>query len=83
MTGAELTRQLVEATAVAEAAAPLADPVLALQQRRHVRRQRHGHVAALAFVLFVVLLQLVPAEALGAGPVSPARVDVVALQQRG
>ena len=78
MTGADLTRQLVEATTVAEAVAPPLDPVLALQQKRHARRQRQGHVVALAFVLFAVLLQLVPAEALGAGPAGPVPPDAVA-----
>jgi hypothetical protein len=82
MTDVELARLLHSAADTAETAAPPVDPLAALACGRRRREQRRGHLVALAFVAFVVLLQLVPAEALGAS--GPAQAGtVVAAQTRG
>ena len=77
MTDVELARLLQDAARSAEATAPAVDPLPALARARRRREQRRGHVAALAFVAAVVLLQLVPAEAFGASRPSQ-RASVVA-----
>ena len=67
MTGHQLRNLLSAAAEEAETcAAPVADPVAALARARLRREQRRGHLTALAFVVFVLGLQLWPAEALGA-----------------
>lgn len=66
MIDAHLTRLLVDAVHDAERQAPDLDPVSAVARARRTHRQRRDHLAVLAFVLFVVVLQLMPADALGA-----------------
>lgn len=66
MTGQDLRLLLADAVEDAERAAPPTDPVLALQSAKRDRRQRRGHLVVLAFAVFVVLFQLVPADAFGA-----------------
>ena len=66
MTGHDLGELLTAAADEAGRYAPLADPVAELKRARRRREQRRGHLAALAFVVFVLGLQLWPVEALGA-----------------
>lgn len=78
MSDLEVDRLLRGAAEAAEAAAPPVDPLTALAGARRRRDQRRGHLAALAFVASVVLLQLLPAEALGASRPAPGTAVVVA-----
>jgi hypothetical protein len=72
MTGHELGRLLADGAARAEAEAPTVDPLAAVASARRRRDQRRGHATAFAFVVFVLLLQLAPSEALGAArPAAP------------
>lgn len=66
MTGDELGQLLAAAADDADSLAPGTDPIAALARARRRRGQQRGHLAALAFVVFVLGLQLWPAEALGA-----------------
>ena len=66
MTGPDLAGLLADAAAHAERNAPPIDPLRAVAAARQRRDQRRGYATALAFVAFVLLLQLAPAEALGA-----------------
>ena len=72
MTNPDLTRLLVDTVHEAERQAPEVNPMHGLAQARRSRRQRREHLAVLAFVLFAFVLQLLPAEALGAAPAGPA-----------
>ena len=84
MTNADLTRLLTDAAAGAERQArPPADPLRALAQVRRRREQRRGHVAALALVVFVVLLQAVPTDAFGAARPGTPSVGAIAAWSRG
>lgn len=69
MTGSELNALLVDVVSAAESGAPsVGDPVDALRQRRRSAERRRGHLAMLAFLLFVIVLQGLPSEAFGASP---------------
>lgn len=75
MTADRLGELLADAVRDAERSAPAVDPVTALAGARRRRGQRRGHLVALAFVASLVLLQLLPAEALaGDGPSAPVVV---------
>lgn len=56
----------------AEQNAPATDPLSALAARRERRTAQRGHIAVLAFVFFVLGLQLLPSEAFGEQGRSPS-----------
>lgn len=56
---------LSDAVREAERDSPAVQPLLALNVARARGRQRRGHVAALAFVVFAVVLQAHPRPAFG------------------
>ena len=66
MTDHDLPLLLMAAAVAAERSAPCVDPLAALATSRRRQGQRRGHLAALAFVVFVLLLQASPPDALGA-----------------
>jgi ferric-dicitrate binding protein FerR (iron transport regulator) len=79
VTGPDVGGLLAEAAARAELDAPAVDPVAAVARARRRREQRRGHAAVLAFVAFVLLLQLAPAEALGADRSTAPAVALVSV----
>lgn len=79
MTGDDLTRLLTVAAEAAEPHAPVLDPVAVLARERRRRDQRRGHLVALSFVLFVLVLQAATPDAAGATrPASPRAVVAAA-----
>jgi hypothetical protein len=79
MTGTGLGQLLADAVQEAERTAPAPDPVTALTQARCRRERRRGHVAVLAFVFFMAILQALPSDAFGS-PSGPAAVAASATE---
>lgn len=75
MTEHDLERLLAAAAQTAQEPSPVGDPLAALRHARRAREQRRGHLVVLAFVVFVLVLQLSPSEALGVDrPAGPGSV---------
>lgn len=72
----DLARLLADATEEAERRAPSVDPLREMARTRDRRRRRSAHLSALAFVGFVLAVQLDPAAAFGAQPEPVAVVAV-------
>lgn len=69
----ELDELLLDAVDLAERLAPPVDPVAAVHAARRRRRALNGQIAALAFVLLVLGLQLLPASAFGEQAPGPGK----------
>lgn len=65
----DLARLLDDAAEAGECRAPEIDPVRELRSRQALTRDRRRHLVTVAFVAFVLLVQVVPRPALGADTV--------------
>lgn len=72
-----LSALLADAVIDAERDSPAVHPVVAWHGARARRRQRRGHVAVLAFVVFAVVLQAHPRPAFGDSPRDDASITAM------